>query len=424
MRELTYTSKNGIKLYGIKNPGQHGFYISLVLRAGSMYEGEGESGITHFLEHVLIRNVNKLMRGELYRTLDKYGIEFNASTYAEMVQFYITGARENIGVASEIITRLFDKIVLTASDIEPERRRIKAEIREGGERTSLAAFSSDAVHKDTSLARSITGTLGSVSKIGVSRLEEYRRRTFTAENLFFYLTGCFEDSDAEYILSLADSYTIKHAPLVRNIAPVPEDFMKRAPEVHIKNADYFALRFTFDLDMTEMTVAESDILYDVLLSGYGSRFFMELGERRGLFYDVSGALERYNNIGTLHFTYEVRREELYEALSETVKILNGFKHDMLSDDECMKAGYVDNAYMLYDDYRELNFTFLYDNHILGANYGSIDERRAAYSGITPERIAELSGRIFTPERLTFTMKGKRRLTDKEKILGILSGLSG
>ena len=69
--EKQRTLKNGIKLYSYKNPDVHGFFISLFLKAGSMYESAEESGITHFLEHVSIRNVNALMNGELYPTLDK-----------------------------------------------------------------------------------------------------------------------------------------------------------------------------------------------------------------------------------------------------------------------------------------------------------------------------------------------------------------
>ena len=57
--EKKITAKNGIEIYSYKNPTLHGFSISLFLRAGLMYERYSEQGITHFLEHVLIRNINK-----------------------------------------------------------------------------------------------------------------------------------------------------------------------------------------------------------------------------------------------------------------------------------------------------------------------------------------------------------------------------
>ena len=38
--EKSYSSSSGAQAYAYKNPALHGFYISLFLRAGSMYENE------------------------------------------------------------------------------------------------------------------------------------------------------------------------------------------------------------------------------------------------------------------------------------------------------------------------------------------------------------------------------------------------
>ena len=233
----------------------------------------------------------------------------------------------------------------------------------------------------------------------------------------------YTEADVLALGELIDSYDIGNCAIpADNVAPVPDSFMKRKPVVNIKNADFCAVRFTFDFDMSELTLAETDLLYDTLLSGYNSRFFIEMSERRGLFYDTGGALDRYKNIGTLHFTYELRPEALCEALAVTVDILNSLKTKELSEDECMRAAYVDNAYMLYDDNRELNFTFAYDNHIMNAGYDGIEDRRAAYSKVTPRRLQELAKKLFRQENLTFTMKGNKKKTDVEKILEILKGL--
>ena len=154
--EKSYLTKNEIKIYGYKNPNLHGFFISLFLRAGSMYESERDNGITHFLEHIAIRNINKLTGGELYSLLDRQGIEFNASTYSEMVQFYTSGATEAFHTGAEIITKVLSPIILDKSEIDTERKRIKAEIREADDKNSLLVFSNGIVHAGTSLSRSIT----------------------------------------------------------------------------------------------------------------------------------------------------------------------------------------------------------------------------------------------------------------------------
>lgn len=419
-REEKITAKNGVDIFYYKNPNIHGFYISLFMRAGSMHEEI--SGITHFLEHAAIRNVGVLMGGELYSTLDRYGMDFNASTFSEMVQFYITGASANFDRASEIISRLLSPIILSADDIRAERDRIKAEIRESDDRTSLSTFSYNIVYENTTLARTITGTLGGVNGITKTRLEEYRRSVQTAENIFFYVTGNFTDENLSHLAGLIEGYDLEKGEMRENIAPVCKNFGKRDGKVHIKNADFTMLRFTFDMDMSSMTVAESDLLYDMLLGGYNSRLFIEMSEKRGLFYDISGSSDRYSNIGALVFSFEVRSGSVADAVRAVVDILRELKEKLPTEAEMMRADYVDNAGLLYDDPRELNFVFAYDNHIMSAGYSSIEERAERYKAVTPERIRDLARQIFRPENLTLALKGNKKKIDIEALESIIKRL--
>ena len=181
-------------------------------------------------------------------------------------------------------------------------------------------------------------------------------------------------------------------------------------------------RFTFDIDMTRLSVPETDLLYDILLSGYASKFFIEMSEKRGLFYDINGALERYRNIGEIYFYYELKEQNLYEALEITVDILNELKKNVLDESSLMKAPYVDNAYNLFDDSREFNFTFAYDRHVMKLPYKSLEERIEAYKKVTPERIREVACEIFRPENLTLTLKGRKKKIDISKIKAIIEAL--
>ena len=421
--EKKFITKNGVQIFGYKNPSLHGFFISLFARAGSMYESERDNGITHFLEHISIRNVNKIMNGALYSELDRRGVEFNASTFSEMVQFYVSGESGKFAFGAEILTRLFSPIVLGKEEIDTERRRIKAEIREGNDKSSLLTFTNGIVHKGTSLARSITGTASGVSRITGKRLEEYRKGVFGSENIFFYVTGNFSDSDLSYLAALIEKYELSEgAELRNNIAPLSDGHFKRSPEIEVKNSDFTMVRFTFDLDMKKVSVPETDLIYDMLLSGYNSRFFIEMSELRGLFYDISGALERYSNAGGLYFTYEVKNKDLISAVQMTVDILNDFKKKAHPSDELMKSGYVDNAYMLYDDAREFNFTMAYDNHIMNLGYASLEERRAAYEKVTSRDVRRAACEIFKPQNLTLTIKGNKKKIDTASLEKIISAL--
>ena len=424
--EKRYTAKGGVNVYAYQNPALHGFYISLFVRAGSMYEGEGERGITHFLEHILVRNVNAIRGGGLYPALDKHALEFNASSYSEMVQFYVSGARENFVYGADIISDVLSPIVLSKDDIDTERRRIKAEIRESDDKNSIANLAAESVFCGTALSGSILGTNGSVDRISGKRLEEYRKRVFNSDNVFFYVTGGFSEEDIKALVDMISKKDILPAANTdtphTNIAPVPTLFGKRAGQITLKNAEYTMIRFTFDVDMQRVSSPALDLIYDMLLSGYDSPFFIEMSEKRGLFYDISGSTERYRNIGTLQFTYEVKEKSIYDAAEITVQILNKFKSTTYPECECMKGGYVDNAYMLLDDGRELGFTLAYDNHIMSLGYPTLDDRINAYRSVTPEDIRRAACEIFKPENLTLTLKGKKNKIDTERLLQITSGL--
>ncbi len=414
--------KNGALVFSYLNPSSHGFYVSLFVRGGSMHEDFSECGIAHFFEHTAIRNVNKSFGGELYALLDEYGIEFNATTYSEMTQFYLSGAKKNFRFAADVLMRVFLPIALSADEICAERGRIKAEIRESDERTSLLSFTNEIVHEGTSLSRPITGTLKSVRNITKSRLEAYRKRILTPENVFFYVTGNVSDEDLSYLFNLVEALPRGEGKINSNLAPVSRNFFKRIPKIYVKNADFTAARFTFDLDMTSLSLAETDLLYDVLLSGYNSKLFIELSEKRGLFYDVTGSLERYSNIGTLSFSFEVREAVLYEATERIVEILKELAHTPLPENRCMRAPYVDNAQLLLDSPSELAFTFAYDNHIMGMQYSDVDSRMCEYASVSPERIALAAQRIFRLENLTFTVKGNKKKIDTSRLLEVLSNL--
>jgi len=415
--------KNGIELISLEGSTAHSFFISLYLRAGVLHEAEGECGISHFLEHIAIRNVNKIMGGSLYRTLDRCGIEFNAATYQELVQFYASGSPKAFKTAAEAISALLCPIALTAKEISLERERIKAEIREADEAGSLAAFTQSKVWENTPLCRMITGTRGDVSKISAKRLREFHSEAFSEGNVTVYLTGTYSAEDIDTLAALLEGHTLKKAERRENIAKVPEAFGKRGGKAFVKNDDFCKLKFTFDMDMSKISVPESDLLYEILFGAYASPFFLQMSEEKGIFYDLTGSVERYKNIGTIGFSFETRQDRLYEAVETAVAIIERLKVDELSEEDCMKAGFVDNGEMLLDEPRELNFTLAYDNCFLGCGYASLNERINAYKAVSPQKLRERIKEIFTADNLTLTLKGNAKKIDTSRLEAIIRTLS-
>ena len=423
-KEQCRITDSGITIYSYPNEHLHSFCIALYVKAGCLYESEEDNGITHLLEHLVFRNIDKLMGGQMYRILDRCGLSFNASTYKEFVQFIITGAPAYYDQAVDIMTKIFEPLSLSTEQIEVEKQRVKAEIREKEYEKSLDCFTEQIIWKDTCLTRDIAGKIKLLNKMGRRRLQEADRNLFGTNNLFFYLTGKVDDTDIEKLeQALAPIDWLSPGQTVHtNTAPVPAEFFHRTGKVEIKNSEYCYIRFSFDVDVSKYENAELALLYDILVSGDSCVVYQELSEKNGLIYSFDARFEQYKNIGNLHFSYEVRSANLQESVHIIIEKLHNLKGEMEERLPYVLAPYVDNAYIMYDDVDDFNWCFAYENHILECGYASIEDRKSAYRNVTPERLSQVADEILRKENLVVTLKGQKKKVNLEELEMLIAEL--
>ncbi|MCB6992940.1 insulinase family protein [bacterium 210820-DFI.6.37] len=421
--EKQYVAENGMKIFYYPGKHLHSFCLSLYLKAGSMYEEEERNGLSHFLEHIVIRNINYLMDDGLYPYLDRLGLLFNACTYKEFVQFEITGAGSHFKEAADVFLKLFEPICLPASEIQIERRRVKAEIREDDEKNSLSFFSNQIVWRGTSLARPITGMSRQLDHMGKKVLQTAHRQIFAPDNLFFYVTGCADEEDILYLKRRAGSRGLSDAKLTRdNMAPVPPDFFDRSAKVAIKKSSDTMVRFSFDMDTARYSQAVYMLLYDILFECESSKIHQALSERSGFIYSFDPGMEQYSNIGTLYFQYEVQPARLLESVKIVVALFRELKRGIRDELDYVKAAYTDNAEILLDHAENLNWTQSYEAHILKKSSGSLNARKREYEAVTAQDITELARELFRCGNLVVTIKGKKSLKLEKQVREILKEL--
>lgn len=414
-----YVSYGGVEVFAYPSENVHSMFISLYVRTGSMHEGERQRGIAHFLEHIVVRNIDRITDCGLYTALDELGVAFNAATSTEAIRFYIGGAPKHFNACTKLLCRALAPIGLDSSQIDSEKKRIKAEIREDDEAGSLRGFAASAVWEGTSLATPITGTLSSVDRVTLRALREYKERIFTVENIFFVVSGRVGEDDITELLKEIDLYALPHGERTDAVAPVPSNFMNRNALVAMKRAPFTKIQFSFDVDLSAISIPVVYLLYDIVVSADSSPLFVELSEQEGLFYDVCGSIDVYKNIGVFSFSYELRESRLYEAVERTVKLLSAYKTDLLDERRCMKAGYVDNVGMLYDDPQEMNYVMGSERHILGLEYRNAPQRAEFYKAITPDDIRNAASKIFRHENLVLAVKGDTRRIDADRLRQII-----
>lgn len=421
--EQKTTTKKGVDIYDIKSPGLHSFCLCLYAKGGVLYENAKEIGISHFVEHIVFRNINILMGGKLYDFLDESGLTFTAATYKEFMQFSITGETSKFPVAADIITKLFESLddELSTGDFELERGRIRAEIREYDEKSSLDYLVKKKVWQASPAADMITGTLGSVSKITLSKCEKARKEIFSKGNFFFYVTGNVLENDIEYLGSAVDKYDFCEGPKRENICPLPSEYMKRCGEILTKDSSYYMVEMCFDMDIPKARKEVRNLFYDLMFSGENCRFFRELSENLGYIYSYDAKIEEYKNCGNISISYEVAKKNLYESISAAANLFKEMKNNAEGLSRA-KVYYTDNACLMLDNAEELNWTMAYENHILCEGVKSIKEKMQIYEKVTEYDITKLAKEVFRKSNLVVGIKGRKKNIDTAKILEIFEVL--
>lgn len=422
--EKKVIARNGLPIYYYENNALHRFCMTLYIKAGILYEREDETGITHLLEHMVFRNINRVLDGKMKQCLDKMGVYFNGATFKEFVELKIIASNRYFKECADIMSKIFEDIDIPVKEYNAEIRRIKSEIREDDEKKSIDYIAGRTVWKDTCLEKSIAGKKSIVSNIDMDRVKEYAKEVFTKENMFLYITGAVDEEDIVYLRDKVGEYTLEEAKTIKkNIAPIPTEFMERQLKVKIKKGDYCSIRFSFDFDNKMCNKTEIDLLYDILFDGECSKVHEELSEKTGYIYSYSSSLEQYNNIGNIYFSYEIDRKNLIKSIKKVIKLLKCLKKGIGEELSYVLPNYVDNGDMDLDDPEKLNWIMAYEGHILNQNYKDIQERKQAYSNVTPEEITKLARKIFNTKNMVVTIKldkeedknNKKENTKKNKI---------
>ena len=89
MRQVhTATLSNGLKVLGEVIPTSHSVSLGFFVRTGARDEQRSESGVSHFLEHMMFKGTKKRTSLDITYELGNLAAQSNAFTSEEMTVYY------------------------------------------------------------------------------------------------------------------------------------------------------------------------------------------------------------------------------------------------------------------------------------------------------------------------------------------------
>jgi zinc protease len=125
----TFTLKNGMQVVVVRNPRAAVITHMVWYKVGAADEPPGQSGIAHFLEHLMFKGTKKLRAGEFSKIVARNGGRENAFTTQDYTAFFQVVASDRLETMMRYEADRMTGLVLSKEIIEPERGVVLEERR-------------------------------------------------------------------------------------------------------------------------------------------------------------------------------------------------------------------------------------------------------------------------------------------------------
>ncbi|MBS3872681.1 MAG: insulinase family protein [Firmicutes bacterium] len=164
-----------------------GFWV----RCGTLYEGESEQGLSHFLEHLFFKGSQERSARDIVEAIDNVGGELNAYTTKEYTCFYVKVLKEHLGLAVDVLSNMLSAPKLSVSDVEKEKQIVLEEIAlyEDTPDELIHDYLATTIWPHHPLGLPILGNKESIMALNREKCWDFYRRHYQPRNIVITAAG-------------------------------------------------------------------------------------------------------------------------------------------------------------------------------------------------------------------------------------------
>lgn len=327
---------NGLRLLTERMPHVRSVSIGVWLARGSRHEPQEQSGIAHFVEHMLFKGTATRSAEDIAQAIDSVGGQMDAFTAKEYASYYIKVLDEHLPFAVDVLSDIVMNPAFSAEDIEREKKVVLEEIK------MVEDTPDDLVHElftenfwaDHPLGRPILGTKETVESLTQEGLRRYFEGTYTAPNLIVAAVGNVDHARVRDLVARAFEAVPARADAIVEEPP------RVVPCTVIRNKEleqsHICLGTTgYRQDHEERY--SSYVMNTILGGSMSSRLFQNVREKRGLAYAVFSGLSAYRDTGSMTIYAGCANDAVGELIDVVIAELRKLKDELLPGDELRRA---------------------------------------------------------------------------------------
>ena len=290
------TLKNGIRIVSKKMPHARSVSMGVWVNVGARDESELESGLSHFIEHMIFKGTRKRSAFQIAKEFDAIGGHTNAFTAMETTCYHARVMDTHTDTMVEILSDIFINSAFDSAEIDKERPVILQEIGmvEDSPEEYVHVLSGYNFWGENPLGRSILGSPNNIIQFDAQMIKNFFQRLYQPERIVIAAAGKL---DHNRLVDLVQ-------PAFETIKP-GNGFPQRIPPqgcsvVDLSHRDLEQMHICLNatgLSITDPRRYTFSLLNTILGGNMSSRLFQEVREKRGLAYSVYSFISSHGDTG-------------------------------------------------------------------------------------------------------------------------------
>lgn len=189
---LHHTLANGLTIVGEVNSANASSAIGFFVRTGARDEQPQESGVSHFLEHMVFKGTPTRSAIEINLELGNLGAQANAFTSEENTVYYAGIIPEHFASMQELLSDML-RPLLDPQEFDTEKKVILEEIALYQDRPQFYLFENASLDffAGHPAGNSVLGSVESITALQRDQMKGYLERRYSPSNTVLAATGNF-----------------------------------------------------------------------------------------------------------------------------------------------------------------------------------------------------------------------------------------
>ena len=219
----SFTLENGLEVVVIEDHRAPAVTQMLWYKVGAADEPPGQSGIAHFLEHMMFRGTEMHAGGEFQKTVELLGGSENGFTSRDYSGYFQRVANDRLETVMALEADRMSNLLLSEEDIVVERQVVLEERNERTDSNPHSLFSEQraaALYLNHPYGTPVIGWRHEIEGLGRDELLQFYRKYYAPNNATLIIAG---DVQPDQVRELAIKY-------YGGIAPNPELEPRNRPQ--------------------------------------------------------------------------------------------------------------------------------------------------------------------------------------------------